>query len=165
MTQQYPPQPLPVPPKKKRKGCLYAVIGAAVFVVIIVAASSNGSKGTSEDTSSPSTSSSRKPAAKDEAPSPVAAFKAFAAKNGTPTEAAAVKHVTKVQGADGENDILDAADVYTDYSGGVMGGHANDGKLIASSFADWQKSRGKDSKNGLVTIYDKDGELLSNGKY
>jgi hypothetical protein len=163
MSQQYPQQPEPVK-KKRRKGCLFAVVGAAVLVVIIVAASSNGSKGTSDSDSSTSTGS-HKSAAKTPEQSPLDAFRAYVAKHGTATEKAAVKHTTKIQGADSENDILDAADVYTDYSGGMMGGHANDAKLIASVFADWQQSRGKDSKNGLVTIYDKSGDLLSNGKY
>ncbi|MEU1045776.1 hypothetical protein ABZ400_11525 [Streptomyces sp. NPDC005897] len=87
-------------------------------------------------------------------------FKAFVQKNGTPKEKDAVSHVTKVQGADEQNDILDAADVYTDFTGGIMGEGTGPAKLIASSFADW-----KDSENGLVTIYDADGELLGNGQF
>ncbi|MFC8707172.1 hypothetical protein ACFUIV_34035 [Streptomyces anulatus] len=87
-------------------------------------------------------------------------FKVFINENGTAAEKAAAKHIVKVQGADSDNGILDSADVYTDYPGGMMGPHQGDGKLLASAFADW-----KDSENGLVTIYDKDGELLSNGNY
>ncbi|MFJ8807298.1 hypothetical protein [Streptomyces sp. NPDC102490] len=87
-------------------------------------------------------------------------FKAFVRKNGTPKEKDAVSHVTKVQGADEQNDILDAADVYTDFTGGIMGEGTGPAKLIASAFADW-----KDSENGLVTIYDADGELLGNGQF
>ncbi|MFF4473363.1 hypothetical protein ACFYZ3_27795 [Streptomyces sp. NPDC001599] len=87
-------------------------------------------------------------------------FKAFVRKNGTPKEKDAVSHVTKVQGADEQNDILDAADVYTDFTGGIMGAGTGPAKLIASAFADW-----KDSENGLVTIYDADGELLGNGQF
>lgn len=87
-------------------------------------------------------------------------FKAFVQKNGTPKEKDAVSHVTKVQGADEQNDILDAADVYTDFTGGIMGAGTGPAKLIASAFADW-----KDSENGLVTIYDADGELLGNGQF
>jgi len=87
-------------------------------------------------------------------------FKAFVQKNGTPKERDAVSHVTKVQGADEQNDILDAADVYTDFTGGIMGSGTGPAKLIASAFADW-----KDSENGLVTIYDADGELLGNGQF
>ncbi|MGN3957748.1 hypothetical protein ACUJ8N_27120 [Streptomyces sp. ESR1.13] len=87
-------------------------------------------------------------------------FKAFVQKNGTPNEKDAVAHVTKVQGADEQNDILDAADVYTDFTGGIMGEGTGPAKLIASAFADW-----KDSDNGLVTIYDADGEILGNGQF
>ncbi|MFF9862730.1 hypothetical protein [Streptomyces tendae] len=87
-------------------------------------------------------------------------FKAFVQKNGTSKDKDAVSHVTKVQGADEQNDILDAADVYTDFTGGIMGEGTGPAKLIASAFADW-----KDSENGLVTIYDADGELLGNGQF
>ncbi|WP_186779281.1 hypothetical protein [Streptomyces salinarius] len=87
-------------------------------------------------------------------------FKAFVQKNGSPNEKDAVSHVTKVQGADEQNDILDAADVYTDFTGGLMGEGTGPAKLIASAFADW-----KDSENGLVTIYDAEGELLGNGQF
>ncbi|WP_327685450.1 hypothetical protein [Streptomyces sp. NBC_00467] len=87
-------------------------------------------------------------------------FKAFVAKNGTPTEKTAVKHVTKVQGAEEQNDILDSVDVYTDFTGGFMSKDQNQAKLIASAFADW-----KDSENGLVTVYGSDGDMISNGNF
>ncbi|MFB8266268.1 hypothetical protein ACFC96_06595 [Streptomyces sp. NPDC055955] len=87
-------------------------------------------------------------------------FKAFVAKNGTPKEKAAVAHVLKIQGADQQNDVLDSADVYTDFTGGLMGEGSGPSKLIASAFADW-----KDSKNGLVTVYDADGEIITNGNF
>ncbi|MFG3251461.1 hypothetical protein [Streptomyces sp. NPDC048187] len=87
-------------------------------------------------------------------------FKTFVKKNGSANERDAVSHVTKVQGADEQNDILDAADVYTDFTGGIMGEGTGPAKLIASAFADW-----KDSENGLVTVYDADGELLGNGQF
>ncbi|GAA2590073.1 MULTISPECIES: hypothetical protein [Streptomyces] len=87
-------------------------------------------------------------------------FKAFVQKNGTATEKQAVSHVTKVQGAEEQNDILDTADVYTDFTGGIMGEGTGSAKLIASAFADW-----KDSDNGLVTVYDAEGEILGNGEF
>lgn len=87
-------------------------------------------------------------------------FKAFVQKNGTAKEKEAVSHVTKVQGADEQNNILDAADVYTDFTGGMLGEGMGPAKLIASAFADW-----KQSDNGLVTVYDADGELLGNGNF
>ncbi|MFC7511057.1 hypothetical protein ACFQV4_10790 [Streptomyces thermocarboxydus] len=80
--------------------------------------------------------------------------------NGTAQEKEAVAHVIKVQGADEQNDILDTADIYTDFTGGIMGEGSGPAKLIASAFADW-----KQSENGLVTVYDADGELLGNGQF
>ncbi|MFD7547161.1 hypothetical protein [Streptomyces sp. NPDC059816] len=89
-------------------------------------------------------------------------FKAFVNKNGTPKEKDAVSHVTKVQGADEVNDLLSTADVYTDYTGGIMGKGTGPAKLLASAFADWKKT---DNGGGLVTVYDTDGELLGNGNF
>ncbi|MFJ9413148.1 hypothetical protein ACIRPT_03155 [Streptomyces sp. NPDC101227] len=189
--QQYPtqpgqqPQPGMYPPPQPKKmgtgakvgiGCggafaallVIGIIGAVVGggagepakVDKVAAAPKHASKGNAKQAEDkPKTES--KPRAKPAAPkSAVDKFKAFVAKNGTATEKAAAQHITKVQGADEQNDILDSVDIYTDYTGGIMGPHAADGKLIASAFADW-----KNSKNGLVTIYDKAGEILSNGNF
>lgn len=87
-------------------------------------------------------------------------FQECVGRTGTASEKKAVKHVTKVTGADEHNRIADLADVYTDYSGGLMGEHAGDGRLIASAFTSCYKS-----SNGLVTVYDKDGELLATERY
>ncbi|MBZ2408061.1 hypothetical protein ACWHAO_23560 [Streptomyces albidoflavus] len=87
-------------------------------------------------------------------------FKAFVEENGTPKEKEAASHVTKVQGADKQNNLLDTADIHTDYTGGVMGEGLGPAKLLTSAFADW-----KQSKNGLVTVYDADGELLGTGEF
>ncbi|MGW7567275.1 hypothetical protein ACWGJV_13465 [Streptomyces tendae] len=152
-------------------------LGAVVGIAVIGALSANAGDGDGDAKSDNRTSASAgektggaseaKPA--DDKPSEDKAeekasqaeqFKAFVQKNGTPKEKDAVSHVTKVQGADEQNDILDAADVYTDFTGGIMGEGTGPAKLIASSFADW-----KDSENGLVTIYDADGELLGNGQF
>jgi hypothetical protein len=65
-----------------------------------------------------------------------------------------------VRVADESNDILDSADVYTDLTGGIVSDDASTAWLIASAFADW-----KQSENGLVTIYNADGEVLDNGKF
>ncbi|WP_331283973.1 hypothetical protein [Streptomyces sp. H39-S7] len=65
-----------------------------------------------------------------------------------------------VQGADKSNGLLDTAQIHTDCAGDIMSDDAGKGELIASAFADW-----KDSKNGLVTVYNASGELLSNGNY
>jgi hypothetical protein len=158
-----PVTPQAEPPKKKRKG-LYFLLIVAVFVVIGIAASSNGDKDSSEPPAFSKGTGSHQSAAKPE-PKAVDAFKAYVEKNGTAVEKAAAKHVTKVQGADGNNDILDAADIYTDYAGDMVSDDAGRGKLLAAAFADWQQSRGKESKNGLVTVYNNTGDILSNGKY
>ncbi|MFE7436407.1 hypothetical protein ACIPH4_31765 [Streptomyces tendae] len=152
-------------------------LGAVVGIAVIGALSANAGDGDGDAKSDNRTSASAgektggaseaKPAddkpsedkAEDKA-SQAEQFKAFVQKNGTSKEKDAVSHVTKVQGADEQNDILDAADVYTDFTGGIMGEGTGPAKLIASSFADW-----KDSENGLVTIYDADGELLGNGQF
>jgi hypothetical protein len=150
------------------------IVGGIVALAVIGVVSNGGEDKSEPKADKPAASAASKrstapdaPSTKKKAPekSAVEQFKAYVSKNGTPTEAAAVKHVTKIQGADGINDILDSADIYTDFTGGMMGPHANDGKLIASAFADWQKSRGKSSKNGLVTVYDSTAEILSNGNF
>ncbi|WP_432131593.1 hypothetical protein [Streptomyces tendae] len=147
-------------------------LGAVVGIAVIGALSANAGDGDGDAKSDNRTSASAgektggasgaKPAEDkaDDKASQAEQFKAFVQKNGTPKEKDAVSHVTKVQGADEQNDILDAADVYTDFTGGIMGEGTGPAKLIASSFADW-----KDSENGLVTIYDADGELLGNGQF
>ncbi|MBQ0883342.1 hypothetical protein KBZ94_00120 [Streptomyces sp. RM72] len=152
-------------------------LGAVVGIAVIGALSANSGDGDGDARSDGRTSASSgekadggkagggsdaKPAEDKavEKASQAEQFKAFVRKNGTPKEKDAVSHVTKVQGADEQNDILDAADVYTDFTGGIMGEGTGPAKLIASSFADW-----KDSENGLVTIYDADGELLGNGQF
>ncbi|WP_399885965.1 hypothetical protein ACGH7X_16160 [Streptomyces sp. BBFR51] len=167
------------------------VLGAVVGLVVIGAVSANSDEGGgdgrsdgrtsassgeksggdksggAQDGEQPGGASDAKPAedkpAEDKAAekaSQAEQFKAFVQKNGTAQEKDAVAHVTKVQGADEQNDILDAADVYTDFTGGIMGEGTGPAKLLASAFADW-----KDSENGLVTIYDADGELLGNGQF
>jgi hypothetical protein len=110
-------------------------------------------------TSSGDTSSAEK---KADDKSQVQQLKDCVAKDGTPTEQKAITHVTKVTGAS-NGEVLGAAEVFTDYTGGMVGPHQAEGKLIASAFASCWKTN--DGKSGLVTVYDKDGELLSNGNY
>ncbi|MEU5206607.1 hypothetical protein ABZ767_31000 [Streptomyces pseudogriseolus] len=157
------------------------VLGAVVGLVVIGAVSANGGDGgTGSADKGASASADKQPggakdAGADTADAADAAdkagqteqkasqaeqFKAFVQENGTDQEKEAVSHVTKVQGADDQNDILDTADVYTDFTGGIMGEGTGPAKLIASAFADW-----KQSANGLVTVYDADGELLGNGQF
>ncbi|MGW3745803.1 hypothetical protein ACWD62_35875 [Streptomyces sp. NPDC005146] len=170
----------PVPPQQKkswfaRHKALSIVGGVFLFFVIVGIAAGGGDDTSSNSSDTVATKPNKvdaktddKPAApakKEKAPAPkkltqAEEFKAFINKNGTAAEKAAAKHITKVQGADKNNDILDTAEVYTDFTGGMMGPHQGEGKLIASAFADW-----RDSENGLVTIYDNAGEILSNGNY
>ncbi|MFJ3041085.1 MULTISPECIES: hypothetical protein [Streptomyces] len=150
-------------------------LGAVVGIAVIGALSANAGDGDAKSDNRTSASAGEKTGGASEAKpaddkpsedkaekkaSQAEQFKAFVQKNGTSKEKDAVSHVTKVQGADEQNDILDAADVYTDFTGGIMGEGTGPAKLIASAFADW-----KDSENGLVTIYDADGELLGNGQF
>ncbi|MFE0631553.1 hypothetical protein ACFW3D_31935 [Streptomyces sp. NPDC058864] len=90
-------------------------------------------------------------------------FRDYVAEHGSVNEAAMAKHVTKIQGGDDINNVLDTADVYTDFSGDFS--NMPKAKLIASAFADWQESRGKSSKNGLVTVYSSGGDVLGNNKF
>ncbi|MFF9199864.1 hypothetical protein ACF09L_32135 [Streptomyces sp. NPDC014779] len=185
----YPQQPGPYgpppPPQKKGIGVgggiaigCGGLLALVVLVGVIGALADGGGDGDTKSDAKPSSVVSEpaakptaNPAAKPRTEAPPAdevpkeqsqadQFKAFVAKNGTDAEKAAVKHVTKVQGAEKQNDILDTADVYTDFKGGFMSPDANKAKLIASAFADW-----KHSKNGLVTIYGSDGDLISNGQF
>ncbi|MGR6968999.1 hypothetical protein ACU639_05210 [Streptomyces cynarae] len=165
----------PQPPKKSKAGKIigFGCLGIVALFILggIAAAVGGGSSSDTSDTSNKdkaiaaSSTPKKSGGAKTEQPaqetkSQAEQFKACVAKSGTPTEKKAVQHVTKVTGADKRNDILDSAEVYTDYSGGLMGPHQGDGKLIASAFTSCYES-----KNGLVTVYDKDGELLSNANY
>ena len=151
-------------------------LGAVVGIVVIGAVSANSGDSDGGSTGKDSSASAQRQAGdtkQDDAPDTGAAedegtekasqaerFKAFVQKNGTPQEKDAVAHVTKVQGADEQNDILDAADIYTDFTGGIMGEGTGPAKLLTSAFADW-----KQSDNGLVTVYDADGEIIGNGNF
>ncbi len=177
----YPPQPgmpQPQPPKKRRTGKVLGIT-AAVFAGLIVigavagggdtdsaADTSNKDKASSAD-SKPKTTGDDKTEKTDKADAAPAKdqsqadqFKACVNKTGTPAEKTAIKHVTKVTGADKTNDILDAAEVFTDFTGGLMSKNNGDAKLIASAFASCYES-----KNGLVTVYGSDGDMISNGNY
>lgn len=120
--------------------------------------SDNGGTKTGTDNAKPAATAKAKTDAKTT--SQAEDFTACVNKNGTPTEKTAVNHVTKVTGADKRNDVLDSAEVYTDFSGGMMGPHQGEGKLIATAFTSCYES-----DNGLVTVYDKDGEILGNAQF
>ncbi|MFH8474923.1 hypothetical protein [Streptomyces sp. NPDC018000] len=151
-------------------GC---VLGIPFLLLIVIGIAVGGSGGDSGKTSpdkvavAPKETTQKndaKPAEKTEQPAeklrPVDEFKAFVAKNGTSAEQAAVKHVTNVQVPDEMNDLLDTADIHTDFSGGIMSKDQGKAKLLASAFADW-----KQSENGLVSVYGSDGKLIANGNF
>ncbi len=144
------------------------IIGGIVVAAIIIGGCSAAMNGnddggtkagtdTAKQTTSPASKDATAKAAKQ---TQADEFIACVKKTGTATEKTAVKHVTKVTGADKQNDILDAPEVYTDFSGGMMGPHQGEGKLIATAFTSCYES-----KNGLVTVYDKDGEILANAQF
>ncbi|WP_327434623.1 hypothetical protein [Streptomyces sp. NBC_01236] len=181
MSQQYPQHPgygapAPQPPKKRSVGKIAGLGcgGILVLFVIIGIATAGNSGSDSADTSNKdkALTTTDTGAAKDakkentkkapvkEDKTQAEEFQTCVAKSGTPTEKAAVKHVTKVTGADKRNNILDAPEVYTDYTGGFMSSNAGDAKLIASAFTSCYES-----DNGLVSIYGKDGDLIANANY
>jgi hypothetical protein len=144
---------------------LGSIIGAIVLLGIVGALVSSGDTGKKDVTAVTPTEpdakpTERAPAAEPEQASQADQFKAFVAKKGTAAEKAAAKHVTRVQGADEQNGVADMAEIHTDYTGGLLGPHGGDGKLLASIFAEW-----KTSENGLVTVYDASGGILANGNW
>ncbi|CAM5615376.1 MULTISPECIES: hypothetical protein [Streptomyces] len=172
--------PPPQPPKKRSIGKILGITGAVLVGLIVIGAiagggddstdKSNKDKAVAATSNKPKAAeepAAEEPAKEEPAEEEPAAdksqaeqFKACVAKSGTDSEKAAVGHVTKVTGTDKTNDILDAAEVFTDYKGGFLSENAGDAKLIASAFASCYES-----KNGLVTIYGSDGDMIANGNY
>ncbi|MFG2424430.1 hypothetical protein ACGFWD_36005 [Streptomyces sp. NPDC048448] len=172
--------PAPGPPRKRGVGrvavlgCL-GVLGLAVIIGIAGAAGGGGADGDGDGDSGASNSSSVHNEAKNEAKndardgsgagdagpgSRAADFRSCVDKNGSAAEKAAVRHITRVTGADERNNILNAPEVFTDFSGGLTGPHQGEAKLIASAFSSCYES-----DNGLVTVYDRTGEILANGDF
>lgn len=181
----YPHQPYgqppyqPQPPKKRKTGKILGITAAVFAGLAIIGAIAGGGDNSAKDasnkdqaaavTSDKPKAAAEEPAADDkpakeepaaEDKSQAEQFKECVNKSGTATEKTAVRHVTKVTGADKNNDILDAAEVFTDYKGGFLSENAGDAKLLASAFASCYES-----DNGLVTIYGSDGDMISNGNY
>ncbi|MER5875476.1 hypothetical protein ABT119_06045 [Streptomyces sp. NPDC001910] len=137
------------------------IVGGVVVGLIAIAAcnaatNSGGTKSGTDGTKAAATAAAKSESKKNQAEE----FTACVNKGGTATEKAAVKHVTKVTGADKQNNVLDSAEVYTDFTGGMAGPHTGEGKLIATAFTSCYES-----DNGLVTVYDKNGEMLSNAQF
>jgi hypothetical protein len=140
-----------------------AVAGIAALAL---AAFGTACEGTSTGKSSSKTSASESKGKGASTKSTVEQFRAFVKKNGTDGEKTAVTKVTKVQGADKNNDILDAPEIHTSIKGDMMDSDATGAaKLLASAFADFQADRGMSSKNGLVTVYNASGDMIGNGKF
>jgi type IV secretory pathway VirB10-like protein len=180
----YPPQQpygqppfQPQPPKKRNVGKIIGITASVFVGLIVIGAIAGGGNDSAKDDSSKDkavAATSDKPKAAAEEPatddkpaekpaedkSQAEQFKDCVNKSGTAPEKTAVGHVTKVTGADKNNDILDAAEVFTDFKGGFMSENNGDAKLIASAFASCYES-----KNGLVTVYGSDGDMISNGNY
>ncbi|MGW0575131.1 hypothetical protein ACWD25_03995 [Streptomyces sp. NPDC002920] len=138
------------------------IVGLIVIGACNAATNDDSSNKTGNDTATKPTTATDSGKTADTAAKKTQAeeFTACVAKNGTDTEKAAVKHVTKVTGADKQNNILDNAEIYTDFTGGLVGPHASEGKLIATAFTSCYES-----DNGLVTVYDKDAEILANANF
>ncbi|MFD7750673.1 hypothetical protein [Streptomyces sp. NPDC059757] len=74
------------------------------------------------------------------------AFKAFTSKQGTAQQKAAVGHVTKVKGFDGNDEDWDADDdvkIFTDFKGEDYD-YTSQAELILDALTDWQESRDGD---------------------
>ncbi|MFF2994598.1 hypothetical protein ACFVTC_08450 [Streptomyces sp. NPDC057950] len=176
--------PAPRPPGKRGVGRVAVLgslgaLGLAVIIGIAGSAGGGGADGDDDGDSGASSSSSVHNEAKNEARnearndsrdgsgagdagpgSQAADFRSCVAKNGTATEKAAVRHITRVTGADERHNILDAPEVFTDFSGGISGPHRGEGELIASAFSSCYES-----DNGLVTVHDRTGEILAHGNF
>lgn len=131
-----------------------------VIVGIIVIAGCNAAMNNDDNTSTKKPAAGAKAPAREDNKSQAQTFADCVNKNGTPTEKAAAKHITKVTGTDKRNDVLDNAEVYTDFTGGLVGPHQGEGKLIAAAFTSCYKS-----DNGLVTVYDRNGKILATDNY
>jgi hypothetical protein len=87
--------------------------------------------------------------------------KACIAKSGMTAEKVAASHIIKVTGGN-TDDIISMAEIFTNYTGDLISQDAGRGKIIASAFASCYQTK---SGKGLVTVYNQDGQVLSNGNY
>lgn len=87
-------------------------------------------------------------------------FKAFVTSNGTPQEQEAVNHVTKIK----SDEWMATADIHTDLTQdkGLSTKGMDMGNLISSSYAEFNPT---DEGDGMVTIYDSSGGVLTIGNY
>ncbi|MEU6365364.1 hypothetical protein ABZ876_06365 [Streptomyces sp. NPDC046931] len=89
-------------------------------------------------------------------------FKAVTVKHGTAQQKAAVNHVTKLKGFDGNADDWEAWEVkiYTDYQGEEYD-HDSDAELIIDALTDWQSSEKGDVG---ISVYNADGHEENSGE-
>lgn len=179
-------RPFPPPPKKNTGkiigfGCLGLVVAFVLLAVVIAAVAGSGEDSGAGSSGARDSAAKENRPARDEAAEGEAAegeaaereatdgepeqsaadqFKDCVADSGSEAEKSAVEHVTKVDGVDRRNDILDSAEVFTDFTGGIAGPDGGEAKLIASAFASCYES-----DNGLVTVYGEDGDMIANGNY
>lgn len=139
-------------------------VGAALGIIGGLASSGGDEKTEKPNTtiSVPSPSATKSPAPKKTEAKKTQAqeLQACIAASGTPAEKTAAKHITKVTGV-GEGSIQ-MVEIFTDYAGSLMTGDAPKGKVLASAFSSCHQSK---SGKSLVTVYNKDGEILSNGNF
>lgn len=166
----------PAPPPPRRNTGLIVGLGCAGATVLVLVASCTAAVVSSSGDDKPTKSAVQADTTRSPKPRPTATstarpkdtvktseadrFKECAAKEGTDAEIEAVSHVTRVTGVDDMNNILDAADVYTDLTGDMFGPAGNSAQLISAVF-----SACYDSENGLVTVYSKSGEILGNDNF
>ncbi|MFG3584736.1 hypothetical protein [Streptomyces sp. NPDC047990] len=144
--------PAPEPPKRRGAGSIagFGCLGVLGLVVVIGIAGTAGGGGESANDSRDGSG----------AGSQAADFTSCVDRNGTAAEKAAVRHVTRVTGADRRSNTLNNPEVFTDFDGGPAGPHQAEGKLIASAFGSCYES-----DNGLVTVRDRTGGPLADGAF
>jgi len=93
-------------------------------------------------------------------------FKAFVNRHGTAPQKSAVSHVTAVEWIDERDGVPTAVDVHTDFTGGLTGKGPGPSRLIATAFAHWIHAHDSPvTDDGLVTVYDTDGDLIGGGNF
>lgn len=123
------------------------------------ASSSAGSAPAAATSSAPAESTAASPETQGE----IGSLKTFVAgSSATPEMKSAVANdVTKVDASDGQ------VDIYTDLNGDLGSSDSGAGKLIVSAATDWAKQEHEPISEGagLITVYNANGDILSNGNY
>jgi hypothetical protein len=141
------------------------IVGCVIVGLIAIgacnAATDDGGTKAGTDNAKPTASSDAKTEdGVEKARTQAEEFTACVNQTGTATEKKAVKHVTKVTGADKQNNVFDNAEVFTDFTGGLMSDDQGAAKLVATAFTSCYES-----DNGLVTVYGEDGQMIANAQF